>query len=86
MPGIWDPLQVAMRCQAEACIQAGGGHMEHLLKGNVKSSVSQTDLKNSETMHFQTYVDINYFYYLHMRNSFLKLCHVFVKHPAFCEY
>jgi hypothetical protein len=31
MPGIWDCLQVAMRYWAEACIQAGGGHMEHLL-------------------------------------------------------
>jgi hypothetical protein len=30
-PGIWDRLQVSMRRRAEACIQAGGGHMEHLL-------------------------------------------------------
>jgi hypothetical protein len=27
---------------------------------------------NSETMHFWTYFDVNYFYYLHMKNSFLK--------------
>jgi hypothetical protein len=33
-------------------------------------------------MHFQMYVDINYFYYIHMRNSFLKLCRVFLKHPV----
>jgi hypothetical protein len=33
-------------------------------------------------MHFRTYVGINYFYYLHMRNPFLKLCHVFFKHPV----
>jgi hypothetical protein len=31
LPGIWDRLQVAMRRRAEACIQAGGRHMEHLL-------------------------------------------------------
>jgi hypothetical protein len=31
MPGIWDCLRVAMRHGAEACIQAGGGHVEHLL-------------------------------------------------------
>jgi hypothetical protein len=31
MPGIWDRLRVAMRRRAEACIQAGGGHVEHLL-------------------------------------------------------
>jgi hypothetical protein len=31
MSGIGDPLQVAMRRRAEACIQAAGGHMEHLL-------------------------------------------------------
>jgi hypothetical protein len=30
MPGIWDRLQMAMRHQAEARIEAGGGHMEHL--------------------------------------------------------
>jgi hypothetical protein len=30
MPEIWD-LQVAMRRRVKACIQAGGGHMEHLL-------------------------------------------------------
>jgi hypothetical protein len=30
MPGIWDRLRVAMRRRAEACIQAAGGHMEHL--------------------------------------------------------
>jgi hypothetical protein len=26
-PGIWDRLLVAMRRRAEACVQAGGGHM-----------------------------------------------------------
>jgi hypothetical protein len=31
MPGIWNRLRVAMRSRAEACIQAGLGHMEHLL-------------------------------------------------------
>jgi hypothetical protein len=30
MSGIWDRRRVAMRRRAEACIQAGGGHMEHL--------------------------------------------------------
>jgi hypothetical protein len=47
--------------------------------------MSQTDLKNSETMHFQTYVDINYFYYLHMKNSFLKLC-IFETPCITCNY
>jgi hypothetical protein len=37
MPGIWDRLWVTMRRRAEACIRAGGEHMEHLLYGNVKS-------------------------------------------------
>jgi hypothetical protein len=37
MLGIWDCLRVAMRCQVEVCIEAGGGHLEHLLQGNVKS-------------------------------------------------
>jgi hypothetical protein len=36
-------------------------------------------------MHFQTYVDMNCFCYLHMRNSFLKLCRVFLKHPVCIE-
>jgi hypothetical protein len=40
MPGIWHRLRVAMRHRAEPCIQAGGGHMEHLLQGSVKSLVS----------------------------------------------
>jgi hypothetical protein len=25
----------------------------------------------------------SYLYYLHIENSFLKLCHVFSKHPAY---
>jgi hypothetical protein len=37
---------------------------------------------NLQIIHFRTYVDINYFYYLHMRDSFLKLCRVFLKHPV----
>jgi hypothetical protein len=31
IPGIGDRIRVAMRCQAEAYIQAGGGHLERLL-------------------------------------------------------
>jgi hypothetical protein len=31
IPGMWDRLRVAIRRRAEACIQAGGGHMEHLM-------------------------------------------------------
>jgi hypothetical protein len=31
-------------------------------------------------MHLRTYVDINYFDCLHVRNSFLNLCRVFLKH------
>jgi hypothetical protein len=42
------------------------------------------DLKNSETMHFRAYVDINYVYFLHMGNCFLKLRRVYLKHPVFC--
>ncbi|KAJ4451228.1 hypothetical protein ANN_02688 [Periplaneta americana] len=30
-PGIWDRVRRAMRHRYEACIQAGGGHFEHLL-------------------------------------------------------
>jgi hypothetical protein len=32
IPGIWDRLRVAMTCRAESYIQAGDGHMEHLLE------------------------------------------------------
>jgi hypothetical protein len=31
MTGIWDRVRLAVRRRAEACVQAGGGHMEHLL-------------------------------------------------------
>jgi hypothetical protein len=31
MPGICTRLQGALSRRAEACVQAGGGHMEHLL-------------------------------------------------------
>jgi hypothetical protein len=31
--------------------------------------MSVIDLKNVGTLHLQTYVVVNYFYYLHMRNS-----------------
>jgi hypothetical protein len=31
MRGIWDRLQMAIRHEAEARIQAGGAHMVHLL-------------------------------------------------------
>jgi hypothetical protein len=33
-------------------------------------------------MHFRTHIDINYFYCLYTRNSFLKLCRVVLKHPV----
>jgi hypothetical protein len=29
---------------------------------------------------------MNCFYYLHMRNPFLKLCRVFLKHPVYEAY
>jgi hypothetical protein len=67
MPGIWDCLQVAKRCLAEACIciQGGGEHMEHYCKVMWRAECHR---QTSETMRFWTYVDINYFYYLHMKN------------------
>jgi hypothetical protein len=34
-------------------------------------------------MHLRTYVDINYFDCLHVRNSFLNLYRVFLKHPVY---
>jgi hypothetical protein len=37
MSEISERLQVAMRRRAEACVQAGGKPMEHLLYGYVKS-------------------------------------------------
>jgi hypothetical protein len=58
-----------------------GNHMRELRKSVYHSAVLES--LNSETMHFRTYVDINYFYYLHMRNPFLKLCRVFLKHPVY---
>ncbi|KAJ4439818.1 hypothetical protein ANN_07946 [Periplaneta americana] len=30
-PGVWDRVRRAMRHRCEVCIQAGGGHFEHLL-------------------------------------------------------
>jgi hypothetical protein len=48
-----------MKFQAEGCIQARGIHMEHLLRCNVWRLVSQTDLRNSETLHFWTCININ---------------------------
>jgi hypothetical protein len=57
-----------------------GNHLRELRMSVYQSAVLES--LNSETMHFRTYVDINYFYYLHMRNPFLKLCLVFFKHPV----
>jgi hypothetical protein len=34
-------------------------------------------------MHLRTCVDINYFDCLRVRNSFLNLCRVFLKHPVY---
>jgi hypothetical protein len=53
-----------------------GKHLQELRKSVYHSAVLES--LNSETMHFRTYVDINCFYYLHMRNTFLKLCRVFL--------
>jgi hypothetical protein len=80
---MWPALGVAIRRRAEACIQAAGGHMEHLLLGNMKNPVSQIGPKDSGTMLFRTYVDIKYFYYSHVRNLFLKLCCVSPKRPVY---
>jgi hypothetical protein len=35
-------------------------------------------------MHFRTYVDINYFYYLPITNSFMKLCCVLLNALCTC--
>jgi hypothetical protein len=51
-----------------------GNHLRELTKFSLSFSGFR--------MHFRTYVDINCFYYLHMRNSFLSLCRVFFKHPV----
>ncbi|KAJ4436157.1 hypothetical protein ANN_18787 [Periplaneta americana] len=37
-PGVWDRVRRSMRHRCEVCIQAGGGHFEHLLKGYLNSS------------------------------------------------
>jgi hypothetical protein len=57
-----------------------GNHLREL-RNSVSHSAFLESL-NSETMHFRTYVDINYFDCLHVRNSFLNLCRVFFKHPV----
>ncbi|PSN39690.1 hypothetical protein C0J52_22256, partial [Blattella germanica] len=31
IPGVWDRVRRSMRHRCEVCIQAGGGHFEHLL-------------------------------------------------------
>jgi hypothetical protein len=56
MPGLWYRLRLAQRRPTEACIQAGGGHMEHLPWRTVKSWGPWTDLTDSETVHFMSYV------------------------------
>jgi hypothetical protein len=56
-------------------------HLRELRNSVYHSAVLES--LNSETMHFRTYVDINYSYYLHMRNSFLKFWCVFLKYPAY---
>jgi hypothetical protein len=56
-------------------------HLLEIQNSVYRSAVLET--LNSETMHFRTYVDIKYFYYLHVRNSFLTLCHVNLKHPIY---
>jgi hypothetical protein len=58
-----------------------GKHLRELRNSVYHSAVLES--LNSETMHFRTNVDINYFYHLHMRNSFLKLWRVFLKHPVY---
>jgi hypothetical protein len=61
-----------------------GNRLRELRKSVYHSAVLAS--LNSETMHFRTYVDINYFYYLHMRNPFLKLCRIFLKHPVYVQH
>jgi hypothetical protein len=58
-----------------------GNHLQELQNSVYHSAVLES--LNTETIHFQTYVDVNYFYYLHMRTSFLKLYHVFFKHTVY---
>jgi hypothetical protein len=48
-----------------------GNHLRELRKSVYHSAILES--LNSETMHFRTYADIKYFYYLHMRNPFVKV-------------
>ncbi|KAJ4435156.1 hypothetical protein ANN_23732 [Periplaneta americana] len=36
-PGVWDRVRRSMRHRCEVCIQAGGGHFEHLLKNDAET-------------------------------------------------
>jgi hypothetical protein len=76
MPGNCDRLRVAMRHQAEAFVQTEMDTWNIYCK--VMWRAEAIDLNNSETMHLRIYVDVNYFYYLHMRKSFFKLCRTFL--------
>jgi hypothetical protein len=57
MPEIWDHLRVAMRCQSEASIQAGGRHMEHFVK--CQCQCHRQTLKILKLCISTAYVDIN---------------------------
>jgi hypothetical protein len=57
-----------------------GNHLREL-RNSVSHSAFLESL-NSETVHIRTYVGIKYFDCLHVRNSFLNLCHVFLEHPV----
>ncbi|KAJ4439355.1 hypothetical protein ANN_07477 [Periplaneta americana] len=40
-PGVWDHVRRSMRHRCEVCIQAGGGHFEHLLRIEIPHDVRQ---------------------------------------------
>ena len=66
-PGIFYRVRRSLRRRAEAWIQVGRGHFEHLLW-------TWTDHSNSVIKHFRTHVVIYFFPSLCMRNPFLKFC------------
>jgi hypothetical protein len=78
---IWKLFKL-LSCWYHDCLNIANDR--HNLR-NLRNSVYYSSVLgslNSEAMHFWTYVDIYYFYCLHMWNSFMKSCRVF-KHPVY---
>ncbi|KAJ4448542.1 hypothetical protein ANN_10560 [Periplaneta americana] len=90
-PGVWDRVRRSMRHRCRSVFKQEVDILnifcnDNDLRKEKRSGEFQCcEGHNSEMKHFRTHVVMNYFDCLHVGNTYLKLCPVFLKHSVYLK-